>query len=181
MVWIPTLYPTTRKLHGNASLRRKGVHSEEHLKAASLWLNQDMHIFTPPPPSVTGWIVVASVELQLFAASACAGWARETMRMKLESDERGCWSGRGARFVWRSAGLVCRRRPPAASLLLCLHLVLWYRPVGAGPLSQLRVGAPLLCLAVTPAALCLVSETDGGDSVLDGTSDTKQWRQKTSV
>lgn len=135
----------------------------------------------PPPPQWLAESWSPPLSCSFFAASACAGWARETMRMKLESDERGCWSGRGARFVWRSAGLVCRRRPPAASLLLCLHLVLWYRPVGAGPLSQLRVGAPLLCLAVTPAALCLVSETDGGDSVLDGTSDTKQWRQKTSV
>lgn len=58
------------------------------------------------------------------------GWVRETMLMKLESNERGCWSCRQARFVRRSARLLCRRHPAAHPLLLCLHLARWHRPVG---------------------------------------------------
>lgn len=60
----------------------------------------------------------------------------ETMLMKLESNERGCWSCRQARFVRRSARLLCRCHPAVHPLLLCLHLAFRYRPVGSGPPSK---------------------------------------------
>lgn len=61
------------------------------------------------------------------------------MLMKLESNERGCWSCPQARFVRRSARLLYRCHPAAHPLLLCLHLALSFWPVGAHPLLKHRL------------------------------------------
>lgn len=89
-------------------------------------------------PPLTDAFLSLWFERWVLAASWSLGWIYKTMPMKLESNEQGCWSCRKARFVRRSAGLLCRCHPAAGSLLLCLHLALWYRLVGARPLSKHR-------------------------------------------
>lgn len=154
---------------------------EKHVKAASPWFSRarghsqfkvppvtlnDSHS-SPSPRRLASKLRVEAVDSCRFififffpSGDLEQPWfsSSETMPMKLESNVRGCWSCRQARFVRRSARLLCRCHPAAHPLLLCLHLALWYRPVGARPLSKHRELSSVivfLCLHDWCSALCL--------------------------
>lgn len=129
----------TWRQHRSDSAKHAAIHSLRSLRW--LWMTSPSESSPPRrPDTLNAFGGFLFVFLFFKPASLSLAWvcACETMLMKLESNERGCWSCRQARFVRRSARLLCRCHPAARSLLLCLHLALWYRAVGARRLSKHR-------------------------------------------
>ena len=163
-----------------ASERTHVVHSSEgHAKAPSPWFSQARGHSQFNVLAVTEWLarrvcfvlkrktvfdfyihrctyMYICIERDFFwepVTESSPIWLCKTMPMKLESNERGCWSCRKARFVCRSARLLCRRHPAARALLLCFHLAVWYRPVGARRLPEHRMFSSVI---VSDCSLCII-------------------------